>query len=36
MVMSKAEWRRKRRRQKMIKKYVALGFFAAIVIWFSF
>lgn len=32
MVMSKAEWRRKRRRQKMIKKYVALGFFAAIVI----
>lgn len=32
MVMSKAEWRKKRRRQKMIRKYCALGLFAVIVI----
>lgn len=32
MVMSKAEWRRKRRRQKMIRKYFALGLFAIIAV----
>lgn len=32
MVMSKAEWRRKRRRKKMIRKYVSLALFAIIAI----
>lgn len=36
MVMTKAEWRRRRRKKRMIQKYVALGLFCLIVLLVMF